>query len=43
MDDYYEMEAEQRNNSRRLKQMGRKRPGRICLFLMREGVLSQAG
>ena len=38
MDDYYEMEAEQRNNSRRLKQMGR-----ICLFLMREGVLSQAG
>ena len=25
MDDYYEMEAEQRNNSRRLRQMGRKK------------------
>ena len=28
MDDYYEMEAEQRNNSRRLKQMGRKKAGK---------------
>ena len=32
MDDYYEMEAEQRNNSRRLKQMGRKKAGKDMPF-----------
>ena len=32
MDDYYEMEAEQRNNSRRLKHMGRKKAGKDMPF-----------
>lgn len=32
MDVNYEMEAEQRNNSRRLKQMGRKKAGEGYAF-----------
>jgi len=32
MDNYYEMEAEQKNNSRRLRQMGRKKTGRNVSF-----------